>query len=469
MPTDSYNFSDDFQDKIIACIITFPDQFDIFGDLIQPGFFNGPLAVETVNRIKEFYEKYKQYPGFETLANFAHSRQVKSDPDRATQVFEYISGLGTLDLRDRDAIFDLIVPFAQERALLRAALVVQRSQMEGKPVKGGVLAMFERALAIGQNTKDLGIILQKDYAEIIDRYGNENRGVETGFQPFNDIWKNGWGAGWLVVPLAPPKRYKTTFCINLALNMVHDSVGSDVIYYACEIDQELAALRAMCSISGHVMDDLNTQKATFKSNVELHIQTWCGGNLLIKSYPSRAVTVNDLRVHARHVKRVYNLKPKAIIIDYADTVRSDLAGKDVPDYKQQADVYVQARRLGNDMGSTVIMPDRCKIEFVDKPVPNMKAFQGAFEKAGIVDVGIGLCQTDQERQMNTIRYFVFLNRHGPEGILMRGKCEPDKFRMTVDERIPYDPEEAEEQERAREQEHRQRRRRQPRANPDFGE
>ncbi len=458
MPTETYNFSDDFQDRIIACIVNFPDQFDVFGSVINPNFFNGSMASETVMAIKAFYEKYHRFPSFETLANFAHQRLEKAEPDKAAQTFDYITGLSTLDVSEKDAIYDLIIPFAKERALLRAAMVIQRAQLEGKQVKGGIIPMIEKAMSVGTDVNNTGVLLRRDWEGIVDRYGTDGSGIQTGFQPFNDIWKNGWGQGWLVVPLAPPKRYKTTFCLNIALNMVHDNVGADVIYYACEIDQELAALRTLCAITGYGMNDILSKKQTFKSDVDLHIRTY-GGNLLIKSYPSRAVTVNDLRAHARMAIRTMGLKPRAIIIDYADTVRSELTGKEAPEYKQQADVYVQARKLGADVGCTVIMPDRCKIEFVDRPVPNMKAFQGAFEKAGIVDVGIGLCQTDAERQTGTVRYFVFLNRHGPEGILMRGTCDPECYRMTVDEQIPYNPEEAEEAERERQMGRRPRRRR----------
>ena len=97
------------------------------------------------------------------------------------------------------------------------------------------------------------------------------------------------------------------------------------------------------------------------------------------------------------------------------------------------------------MGACVIMPDRANRETISAPVPRITGFQGAIEKAGIADIGIGLCQTDAEHQNNVMRYFVFINRHGPEFLHYMGKVDPQTAYMTVDTKIPYDPEEADKQ------------------------
>jgi hypothetical protein len=83
------------------------------------------------------------------------------------------------------------------------------------------------------------------------------------------------------------------------------------------------------------------------------------------------------------------------------------------------------------------MPDRCNKETVQQQVPNMTSFQGSFEKAGVVDVAIGLCQTDIERAKNVIRYFVFMNRHGRQYDYFVGKVGEDRFSMTIDEHVDY--------------------------------
>jgi hypothetical protein len=137
------------------------------------------------------------------------------------------------------------------------------------------------------------------------------------------------------------------------------------------------------------------------------------------------------------------LQPKAIIIDYAETVRPDSVDKKAPDWRQQADIYTQARAIGSELGCCIIMPDRCTRETVGKQVPSMKSFQGSFEKAGIVDAAIGLCSTDREYHQNRIRYFVFLNRHGEAYKHYDGSVDPSRMRMTVENEIEYRPEDEE--------------------------
>ena len=234
--------------------------------------------------------------------------------------------------------------------------------------------------------------------------------------------------------------HNTTWAINLALNMVHENICGDVIYYACEISQQLASVRALCAITGNTIDDLLDKREVFIANAE-HQMPYYSGKFLLKSYASKSTPISAIKAHAKRAIKRYGLKPRAIFIDYAETVRPESA-KDTPEYRQQSDIYTQARAMGHDLKCCIIMPDRCTIDFVDRPVPNMKAFQGAFEKAGIVDAGIGLCQTDAEKQQGTMRYFVFLNRHGPEGRLYQGTVEPERYRMTVDREIPYNPDDA---------------------------
>lgn len=234
--------------------------------------------------------------------------------------------------------------------------------------------------------------------------------------------------------------HNTAFCINLALNMVGPAIGHDVLYYSCEISQELAAIRAMTNITGKNFDYLWGNPEKFKAAVRSSMTQTIAANLLFKDFAAKSATISQIKAHAKMAIKQFGLKPRAIIIDYAETVKS-AETKNIKDYQQQYDVYTDARAMGKELGCVVIMPDRCNRETVGLAVPNMTSFAGFFGKGGVVDVAIGLCASDAEFVQNVLRFFIFINRHGAAMQHFRGEVSPDVMQIRINEEIPYEPEE----------------------------
>lgn len=441
MAWEEYNFTNEFQDAILACMIRYPDEFWSFGDIMRPQYFNGADACEVAFALKDYVEEFSKYPNFSTLMNWVYQKFERSNADKANQLVDYVLKLTELDTSDWAGVRKLMIKFAKERSLFAALRKIHAASMEGKASEIDPVKEVEEALIVGEDVRKLGISLA-DAESVIDEATKVTYGVATGYNPFDTIWKTGWAPGWLIVPLAPPKSFKTTFCINLALNMAGSKVGEDVIYYACEIDEKLAMMRALFNLSGVKADgvfEFGVEK--FKLAARKGIQSRITGNLWFKSFPSKTASIFDIEQHAKYLCQQKGLKPKAIIVDYAETIRPTLVGKNISDARQQADIYTSARAMGSKLGACVIMPDRCNKETVGRSVPSMTSFQGSFEKAGVVDAAIGLCFTEQERLQNRVRYFIFLNRHGRQLVQFEGKVDPDLMRMSVDTETAYTPEE----------------------------
>ena len=204
-------------------------------------------------------------------------------------------------------------------------------------------------------------------------------------------------------------------------------------------------MRAIYNLTGTTETILWEGVEKFKMNARKVVDDKMWGNFFFKSFPAKTATIAQIKAHAKQVIRTAGLKPKAIFIDYADTVKPSNTGKNVPDHRQQADIYTEARAMGDDLGCCIVMPDRCNKETVGRAVPNIASFQGSFEKGGVVDAAIGLCATDAEYKLNKMRFFVFLNRHGPQNMHYIGTVDREKYQITVDSEIDYTPEEDEEQ------------------------
>lgn len=442
MKWETYNFTNDFQDAILACLITFPDDFYAFGEIIKPAYFNGPAASELVFRLLEYKKKFGKYPTFTTLGNFAFHKAARVNIDHAKETLDYVERLAAIDVGDKQAMIELCLEFAKERAIYDGIRKIHAAQSEGKMDEIRPVEVMQEAMAVGTNYNDLGVSIYHHSSEILDKVMDRSYGVKTGYSSFDKLWKLGWAPGWLIVLLAPPKRFKTAFAINLAIQIASQQ-DADVLYYACEISQELAGMRALTNITGWTQDDFYDHLEKGKQVAEKKVKEKLWGTVWFKGFPAKSTSISEIKAHAHQVINIYGLRPKAIVIDYAETVRPDSVDKKAPDHRQQADIYTQARAMGHEFGCTVIMPDRCNKETVGKKVPNMKSFQGAFEKAGIVDAAIGLCATDDELKHDRVRYFIFLNRHGEALKHYDGTIDPARMIMTVGNEIEYNPDEEE--------------------------
>jgi replicative DNA helicase len=442
---EQFNFSNDFQDLILASIIRHPEKFLAYGPILEASQFSGVYATSVARCALDYNNTYGRFPAWETLGQLAddYIRRIEVDEeDGIRKSREYILRLRELDTADVDYVSNRVVEFARERTTVNAVRKAIELIKEGKTDQS-IVKLFEDALAVGQNLDDMGYILHADAERIIDKVSSKTYGLRTGYPLLDGVWRNGWGPGWLIVPLAPPKRYKTAFSLNIALNVIGPTIGEDVFYYSCEISQELAALRALMNITGKNQDYLYDNPLKFKEKAREAINQFVAGNLLFKGFPSKTTTIGQIKAHAKRAIQQFGLNPRLIIIDYAETVRPSET-KNVTDPRQQSDIYTEARALGHELKATVLMPDRCNRETVSRAVPNMMSFQGSFEKAGIVDGAIGICATDSEFLQNALRFFIFINRHGKALQHFRGQVSPDVMQIRINEEIEYKPDDEEE-------------------------
>lgn len=555
--SDTFSTGEDFQELLLACILRHPDQFAAYVPVIKPGFFTGVQSTLVARCMVDYYRERSRFPSFTVLRELAVSaaKGITDNAQHAALVKDFVDKVERHNTGDYQFVRDHTLKFVKEQSVVSTMREAIALLKEGKIPPDGFSSMFAKAIDVGSNLEDLGYLLHQDSDKVVDYVSNETYGISTGYPLLDKVWRNGWGPGWLVVPLAPPKRYKclrpdtrvimfdgtirridevrvgdqlmgddstprnvsacgsghgpmyrveqlhgmtyecndahilcltdaegntaemtaeefyelskndkdalsvwrgyaaeieyqrsalergkashskrrrlnsrklkitpigdgewfgvtidgnrkflledctvthnTGFSINIALNMVSPAIGEHVFYYACEISQELAMMRALCNLARQPFEAAIDSPERFKQAVKHAMADRVAAHCLFKSFASKSSTIDDIRAHARSAISQLGFKPRVIVIDYAETIKP--SDKRDQEYRQQSSIYTEARALGTELGCTIIMPDRCNRETVSKPVPNFTSFQGAFEKAGIVDVAIGLCvRSDQK-------------------------------------------------------------------------
>jgi hypothetical protein len=478
---DEYYMHDKFQDIMLAAVVRHPDKFVVVGKLMRPEYFWGTQSMSACEGLQDYREQYGHYPSdFHVLADFCYKQLGKAEKERGDEVHGYLMKISRIPIKDLQYVLDRTVYFARERALTNAVRDAAAMITEEKWPAEGFAPMFAEAMKVGQDITDLGRSFVNDSDAIIDLITSKTYGVKTRYRPLDELWPMGWGPGWLISLLAPPKSYKTGFAINLAVNIA-TSAGSipaqPVFYYACEISAELAAARGYCTLTGWKIEDVYRNPKKFKAETKSALERQIGAPVILKFFPSKTATISDIKAHAKMlmeqmrleavpdpskpgVVTEFPMKPGAIIIDHAETIKPTSAGgkfKDQKsDWREQADIYTEARVMAAELQCPVIIPDRCNRESVDRATPSITGFQGSMEKGGIVDVAIALCQSKEERVtnlcreldgegkpkeiINPIRYFVLINRHGRQFVQFEGTVAPQSMRMTVDREIEWIPE-----------------------------
>jgi hypothetical protein len=376
------------------------------------------------------------------LEELAREKANKIGADMS-EISEYIKKLEDVDTDDWSYVKEKLQVFVREREVLATLKKAIGSIQDGKPFD--YVAEFTKALNVCKDMSEMGLLFDAtDGEHVVRKVTSSNYGIRCGYPLIDQHFPMGFAPGWLIVPLAPPKSCKTTLCLNFAYNMISPEVDEDVIYNTCEISQELAFIRQLCRMLRLPIASIYQNPDHF---IELMHQAFARARfrsrLLFKGWPAGQATISDIKAHASIVRNE-GLDPRAMFIDYAETVRAAKPTGEALDRRMEADKYTDARAMASDLNLSCFMPDRCNRETVSMAVPNMTSFQGAFQKGGIIDVAFGICMTETEKLNNIFRLFFFLNRHGPSMQYMRGTLDLETYRMEVNEEIEYVPEEKDE-------------------------
>ena len=152
-----FNFSNDFQDLLLACIVDRHKEFFGVIHLIKPEYFDGRAAFDTAYELAAFYKQHQKIPSFTLLANSAHSRFARENPDHAKALFAYIGELKELETDEWDAVREMVRKFIKERAVHNAIKKLIISAETGKVSEEDPVKMVEDAVRITDSFDDMGL------------------------------------------------------------------------------------------------------------------------------------------------------------------------------------------------------------------------------------------------------------------------------------------------------------------------
>ena len=139
------------------------------------------------------------------------------------------------------------------------------------------------------------------------------------------------------------------------------------------------------------------------------------GKLIIKEYPPKRASLDDIERHLDQLWNQHNFKPDVIFIDYLDLLKNRQRARN--ERKDDLDdIYTDAKGLAKELGIPIVSPSQVnRSGAADKVVEGDKA-AGSYDKIMIGDIIISTSRLRKDKVDNTSRWHIIKNRYGTDGI-----------------------------------------------------
>lgn len=150
---ETFNFTQDFQNLILACVLKRPE-FAKYAAVIKPMFFTGSVSTLTARAIFDYHKKRQTYPSEEVLLQLV-ADEAKKQGDDSNDLAEYVTKLFKIKTsKEWEEVHEKVLNFCRERMVLRALTLSVDHFKEGTQPEGGYVKLFEEAVAVGVELED---------------------------------------------------------------------------------------------------------------------------------------------------------------------------------------------------------------------------------------------------------------------------------------------------------------------------
>lgn len=414
--SDTFSFDIEFQKQIIITMIQEPKVFERIGLNVNPNFFELREYNVIYKNLINFYNEYKGTPTKEVLYDLISSSSYKSDTLKET--LDEIYTDKKLLTSTVKYIEENVKNFVSCQAL-KEAISDSIDDLGDINKHSNVKARVEKALLVGASLEDYGTDVY-DFDEVDSRWtrraeNNEIKRLPSGWAEFDKIF-GGFGNGELFTFMGPAHSGKSMYLVNVGANLILQKYN--VVHISLEMSEEITSQRYDMRLLGCTKDEFKTSQTieNLKNLLDKHI-----GRVIVKRYPSSSCTATDIGTYLKRVENAKGFKADALIVDYADIMRSSAKYND---RRFELDtIYQELRNIGIEFDIPVITATQLNREGL-KELSNGGILTEEYiaESYGIarhVDCAVTINATPQDNANNQSVIYVCKNRDGEAGFSWR--------------------------------------------------
>lgn len=423
---DQYLFDHQFQTKILAICLKEFKVVSSYRSIFNPHYFENPVHQNLCKILLDYHDHYRLNPTLDVLKNQIQQAPFIPNEVVKSQHIEELHNVWKLEVPDQDYIKDKAIEFAKHQAI-KVAILKSVDHLQ----KGDYLTIskeIETAQKVGENVLNIGRMYIEDHElplRQVDPLKSSSDYIKTMWKSLDQSLRGGLYKGQLGVLMGPAKSGKSTVLMNLGAAAVQ--TGKKVFHYTLELNTQFLVERYDSRITGIPMDQLTTQDEAIKSKLATIKSRQ--GEVIIKEYPTKSVTIRNIRSHIHHVHSLKGYYPDLIIVDYGDLLRSSEKFED--SYREMGAVFEQLRALAMEMDVPIWTATQANRAAFQKSIVNLDDVSTSLEKIMVADIIISICQTADEKKKDELRLFIAGGRTCQDGVSI--PCKVDWKRMIIRE------------------------------------
>lgn len=418
-----YDFSEDFQVKILACAYRSHEFAKQTAGLIKPEYFEREVHSAIAMALNEFFAKFRAIPSqsslIQVLLDFGRAKIIRRELIK--EAHRCINEeLKKESIGDYEFVATKVAEFARHKAMEIAALECVDLIEAGKYEKAAKLMSDASQVGLSEEGKSYEYFGEEEINLREHKRNERLAGVKTkaviptGVTALDGVlFHGGWGRGEFYTMMGPPKSGKSISLAFFAMNAIFE--GYNVLFVTLEVSDDITAERMDSYLTGIPMSDLKNHIIAAKEKTIEKSKKAEFGRLFIEERPTGTLTPNGLhRIIDNHKRqgRVFDM----IVVDYADIMAPNVRTADP--IENSKSVYVALRALAQIENVALLSATQTNRE--GAKVVTAKAEHAAedFNRIRIPDLVISINATDDEKARGEARLYMAASRNQEDGFAL---------------------------------------------------
>jgi hypothetical protein len=403
-----------YQSKVVASLITDVKFLEQVTEITKPSFFESQANQWIVSEVQNYFDEFRTVPTMEVfkikVGNVEDKVLKQTVVEQLKTIYLQVSS------EDLPYIKKEYLTFAKNQkvkdALLKSIELLKSGQYDQ------IIDTMTKASKVGVES-DLGLDYIENFESIMEDVKRDS--CPTGWDVIDELMDGGLGPGELGVVMAPSGIGKSWFLSKIACSALQN--GIDVLHYTLELSENYVGQRYTTILSGIQTSEHKQRKDEIIRKIKS-----IPGRVRIKYYPPQFASAKTLAAHIEKM-RATGFKPKLIIIDYADLLKSGNSNRDGL-YAELGGIYEELRGLSGEAQIPVWTATQTNRAAIDHEVIQADSVGDSYKKVQTADFIMSVSRKTKDKLSNTGRIHIVKNRFGPDGMTFPAKI--DTFHGVMD-------------------------------------